>query len=384
VPGCRPGTAALIYMADLMNGGLPDRESFLAAESVVAAARNRSAFAGRDRRPPALGDLYLLPATAQLPVEWSLIARRPDRPSLVLAVPADTCPLLAGSDVEVPAGSAAGPLSLRCRFGVWLEESLFTPDLYVGALEPELRERASRAVTAAESSTAEESPEYQDWVREVLLPARTAAEALAASAPGRQRRSLEPVFKLAASLLLVTTLGLLAAAIWQQGRIDRLAAREARALAEREAARHSLQQGLAALERERAEAERQRRESSAAPGGPGAHPPEPLLNLPLAFLQPVETRRGEPEAVRLPADTPYLLIVLQVVSLKEHANYRLVLERQGKALWSTDRLANSGLGEIHLALPRQLLAPGSYRLRLQGLRAGRPEPLAEYELRIAE
>src|SRR4051812_278088 len=126
-----------------MDAGSSYRESLL-AESVAAAARNRSAFKDRNRRPPALGDLYLLSATAQLPVEWALIARRPDRPSLVLAVPADSFPFLVGSDVEVPAGSAAGPLSLRCGFGVWLEESLFTPDLFVGALELELCEQASR------------------------------------------------------------------------------------------------------------------------------------------------------------------------------------------------------------------------------------------------
>ncbi len=363
-----------------MDAGSSYRESLL-AESVAAAARNRSAFTDRNRRPPALGDLYLLAATAQLPVEWALIARRPDRPSLVLAVPADSFPFLVGSDVEVPAGSATGPLSLRCGFGVWLEESLFTPDLFVGALEPELCERASRAVMeTVESSPGEESPEYQDWVREVLIPARAAAGALAAGAPGRERRSFETIYKLAASILLVATLGLLMATIWQQRKIDRLAAGEAKARSEREEARRSLQQGLAALEQERAEAERLRREGAASPR---ERPSEVLLNLPLAFLQPMEARRGEPEAIRLPVEAPYLLIVLQVVSLKEYPNYRLVLERQGEALWSTDRLTPSGLGEIHLALPRRLLAPGAYRLRLQGLRAGRPEPLAVYEVRIA-
>jgi hypothetical protein len=134
--------------------------------------------------PPAPGDLFVLAATADLPVEWAILNRRAGQ---LLAVPADTRPLAGSADVEVPAELSGGPLSLRCRFGVWLDAALFEPELRSGALTPDIVAEALHHFRRVESADLEASPlaeevdsdpEYADWIREV--PER--AQALVAAA----------------------------------------------------------------------------------------------------------------------------------------------------------------------------------------------------------
>jgi hypothetical protein len=55
----------------------------------------------------------------------------------------------------------------------------------------------------------------------------------------------------------------------------------------------------------------------------------------------------------------------------------------GAVIWRSDPFPRAGPDEIRLALPRHLLSPGAFRLRLHGLRNGRERRLAEYDLRIA-
>jgi hypothetical protein len=55
----------------------------------------------------------------------------------------------------------------------------------------------------------------------------------------------------------------------------------------------------------------------------------------------------------------------------------------GRVVWTGEGLKASRLNEVSLALPRDALSPGDYRLRLYGLKDGKAEPVGEYELRIA-
>jgi hypothetical protein len=148
---------------------------------------------GRQGGPPMPGDLFVLVATKDLPVEWAILERRSTGAGgELLAVPADTNPAAGSADVEVPAGARGGPLSLRCRFGAWLDAGLFAAAKRSGSLAPETVAEALRHFRHVEAGTLEPSPlaeevdadpEYADWIRDV--PERAASLALAAS----QRRS---------------------------------------------------------------------------------------------------------------------------------------------------------------------------------------------------
>src|SRR3954469_22388386 len=147
----------------------------------AARARARSLSGG----PAEPGDLFVLRATADLPVEWAILDRRPG--DELLAVPADASPFAGSADVEVPASAPGGPLCLRCRVGTWLEDRLFDPGLRSGSLAPETVAEARQQVRRLEAGTLEPSPlaeetdadsEYRDWIRET--PERARALALAA------------------------------------------------------------------------------------------------------------------------------------------------------------------------------------------------------------
>jgi hypothetical protein len=147
----------------------------------TARARARSLGGG----PPEPGDLFVLRATADLPVEWAILDRGPR--GELLAAPADASPLAGSADVEIPASAPGGPLCLRCRFAIWLRPGLFEPELRSGALAPETVAEARQQVGRVEAGTLEPSPlaeetdaesEYRDWLREV--PERARALALAA------------------------------------------------------------------------------------------------------------------------------------------------------------------------------------------------------------
>ena len=131
----------------------------------------------------------------------------------VLAVPADTRPLAGSADVEVLAEFPGGPLSLRCRFGVWLDAGLFDPALRSGSLTPDVVAEALQHFRRLESGDLEASPlaeevdadpEYVDWLREVPERARDLATAarpvLVHSSPAT---SWMPAYRLAAVFALL-------------------------------------------------------------------------------------------------------------------------------------------------------------------------------------
>ncbi len=181
--------------------------------------------------PPETGDLFVLRATRDLPVEWAVLDRRPEGGEL-LAVPADVSPFAGSADVEVPATEPGGPLCLRCRFVAWLDAGLFEPRLRSGSLSPETVAEARQQVRRLEAGTLEPSPlaeetdaesEYRDWLREVPEQARALALAARPAGARTSRSFLGEGYRLAA-MFAVLAVGL---AFWVavlRREVDRLSA----------------------------------------------------------------------------------------------------------------------------------------------------------------
>src|SRR5688500_11248665 len=72
----------------------------------------------RDKRPPAPGDLFVLPATASWALEWLLVQIDGGRARVV---PADSFAGCAAGDVVVPADETGGPLVLRGSHSAWID-----------------------------------------------------------------------------------------------------------------------------------------------------------------------------------------------------------------------------------------------------------------------
>jgi hypothetical protein len=170
-----------------------DRWDDLQKEARKRSEQARTDRKGRGGRAPAPGDLFVLPETADFPVEWAILDRDPGPPERLHAVPADANPLAGSADVEVPAGEPGGPLNLRCRYGVWIGADAFQPERRTGALAPAAVEEARhkwRELERGEPSASplawevDADPEYQDWLADTAAPARAALEARR-SAPKR-------------------------------------------------------------------------------------------------------------------------------------------------------------------------------------------------------
>lgn len=186
-------------------------------------------------RPPRPGDLFAPAETADLGVEW-LVLDRADVPSRVLLVPADTNPLAGSADVEAHPDRPAGPLTIRCGYGVWIDPDNLEPGDRTGAvddatLETALKKRWALTREALQGSPLEREvdvdPEYQDWVDEILVPARTALETahreiVEVRTEETSYAPLRLAWGLAAMLLFaVVGLSLWTASLWEQAELVR-------------------------------------------------------------------------------------------------------------------------------------------------------------------
>ncbi len=367
-----------------------------------------------DTRPPKPGDLYVLVETAGFPVEWAVLDAPAGGPGRFLAVPADTNPLAGSADVEILANEPAGPLSLRCRFALWLDAARFDPDRRTGALAPDAVARALEKKAALEAGDPAASPlswetdadpEYEDWVREVLIPAHAAlASPAPREAPATRARTIRsrwsapgnPYAALAASILLMVTLGLAGGLLWQKGQITDLAHRNEEELRrERETHAGELRRTEEAhrreiAQRERLAAQREQEDRSRIADLEQrldrAGQTRPLVNAPFVYLNPKDPVRGEPDKYTLPPGASYLFLLFTVTDFRSFPEYRLEISNKdtGRSVWSSRGLHKTGTVELSVSLPRDLLPPGDYRFRLFGLKDGKAEPAGEYELRIAE
>ncbi len=392
------------------------RRARLARAAAAAAGRVAGALAGTSGAPAAPGDLFVLRETAGLAVEWLVVERDPaDRERLYL-VPADTNPLLGGNDWAIAGDPATGPLSLRCGFGLWLPAGRLAPELRVGSIAPEdlartarwcgaMREtgadgagvfdqdpgdgyalsqaRAGVDGTAATWGTAGDDPDYEDWLDDVIAPARAAVAAAAVEldagvgrhprmpAQRRRRRRLYWL-ALAASLLLALALGL-----GLEGALRRETSLANRLRAEREALRGELRPPAPpAVARLPAPA--------ASPQG-NATDGDVLLNPPLVALQS-EVMRGQAEKVRLdPAPRRLVLLAAEPRRGSSFPEYRLeILDRRtGRRVWSGGGLhLDPSSGLVMIAIRQRLLPAGLYEIRLDGLRAGSAARAGSYALEV--
>lgn len=301
-------------------------------------------------RGPRPGALFVLPETADHPVEWALLEPAGDA---WLAVPADTNPLVGPGDVWLPAGRPPGPLCLRCRFGTLLSRSLVVHGRSTGSLPEDVRRRALETRRLHERGELEpgplavetaDDPEYRDWERDVLEPAVAALRSARSEAVAGEDRPfgrLRPARMVAplAAALAALALGL-GGWVWQLHReVDRLS--------------------------------------------------QPVVIGATHEVSVGAEARG-PVTLRVRADAERLLVFV-VLSPEQtgHERYRLELVEPGAAggamIWSGPAVALGPVPELNLIAPRKLLdRPEGVRLRVLGIDGNRSHPLADVPIRLEE
>ncbi len=292
--------------------------------------------------PPQPGDVYLFHATADLGLEWVVVETAAD--GRLFVVPADTHSHAGSADLEI-SGAGLGPLSLRFGYGLWVGATTCEPGLRSGALEPGdlARAQARRSELEAGKATAsrrsrevDSDPEYREW--QVTLAAARAAlarrprEITSGVRPSRRRRAVGRPLALAASILLTLTFGVAGGRFWERNRM--------------------------------------------------AEEPAAATEVPWALLYR-DTDRGDAEPMTVPAETPWIALLLEQPPGEPEAGvYRLEIRRSSTrdVVWKSELEKTASAEETMILLPRALLPPGGYRLRL--LAGSEERPIASYSLRI--
>ncbi len=335
-----------------------ERSWTVLGEALSRSGRERSL---RDQRPgsePWPGDLFVLPETAGLPVEWLVIERGRGGRCLVLA--ADSNPLLGCADVTIPPDAEGEPMSVRCHAGLWLGVDSLRRGERSGVVSPaSLAEvRSRRSGLEADGTPAdprlgaegEPDPEYEDWLDEVVEPARRALLPSAAEDPGAGGRHsgtrITASLSTVAVLLLLVALGTVSTLAWQFRQGERQGRKEVEGLVSGLEEMSARQRSQLAAQARRAAAYRQEitelrsaavRIASPAPPPPAAAPqsPAPLVNLAHTSFYPDQTRGAERE-LAVPAGADYLLLLFYVGDLNSTVGdrepcgeYRLEIARSG-------------------------------------------------------
>jgi hypothetical protein len=289
--------------------------------------------------PPAPGDLFVLAATGGLPVEWAILDRRPGgsgKAGELLAVPADAHPAAGSGDVEVPATARGGPLSLRCRSGVWLDAGLFAAGKRSGSLAPEMVAEALQRLRRVEAGTLEPSPlaeevdadpEYEDWIRDV--PERARALVLAARQPGGRQPAARPPrprflegYRLAAMFALLA-IGLSVWVVLLRREVGRLSA--------------------------------------------------PILAVPSSDIVLGEKTRGGHTVLAVPREESQVPLSLVLDGALPDQAWRIeIADAAGKAVCHSSVVRLHRAGEVWLLVPRSFLPDGEYRVRLVPSAGGPP------------
>ena len=114
--------------------------------------------------------------------------------------------------------------------------------------------------------------------------------------------------------------------------------------------------------------------------GRSFQPSDSAVNVAVAELAPIEEGvRTAAKDVDLPKDSEELLLVLGLPEDVDFPDYSAeILNAGGARVWEREGLRPTALGTLHLSFRRGVLAPGTYRVHLDG-----PEgPVATYELRL--
>ena len=115
----------------------------------------------------------------------------------------------------------------------------------------------------------------------------------------------------------------------------------------------------------------------------------PKVNVLVADLAPreqaVERSAAGEETVRVPPWTDRLLVILDLAEAPADPEYRVeIAALGGREIWSRRGLRPSEDGNFTLEVPRRLLSPGRYVIRLYGLRGNAWTRAAEYGVRIED
>jgi len=336
---------ALTAEAARGSGRLPDEAA--PGASVASPAPGPAPDPGPD---PGQGALFVLPATADFPLEWLLLEPSVDGTDRWLAVPADTNPLRGPGDVWIGPDTPAGPLCLRCRFPVRLPGAALRTGRRTGQVPSETASLVLKTVRDHERGALDpgplalevaEGPEYQDWEDAVLRPACEAAAALPATAPApepRREPSSTPgrswLPAVAAALALVS-LGLGAWNLALRRQVDRLS-------------------------------------SPILIGGSQ----EVVVGTP---------DRG-PATLRIrPGDQRLLVFVVLSGAAADHQHYRVELtDDRGGTVWQSPVVTPGAIPELNLVIPRQILegSPTPTTLGVYAIEGGRAQRLAEVPLQL--
>lgn len=159
---------------------LQQTAQILAASRRTAAGQQASEF-GTDARLAQVGDLVLLAASAEFPVEWLLLEPDPEQEGQFLAVPADTNPVAGSHDFPLPATASLAPLTLRLAVPLSIQvPARGTSATKRGSLQPDLLQRAlvlrqeilrGQVKASERQRETDVDPDYEDWMREVVEPA---------------------------------------------------------------------------------------------------------------------------------------------------------------------------------------------------------------------
>lgn len=339
----------------------------------------------RDRRPPAPGDLFVHPATASWPLEWLLVQLDGGRARVV---PADSFVASAPGDLVVEPDEPGGPLVLRADRSAWIDGARLDRDQRSGRVSRAAVERVRFLVERAPADSTPSAPldeELASWQAE-LDDARAAllAAAPATEQPAPPRRFASPrFFAIAASVVLVASAVLVGRlAIVATSSMERLE-RERRSGAATRADLEVARQRLAAQQRELAAASAALAAARAREQEDQRQMPLAPINVPFLWLAADETVRGEAPALTVPAHGDLVVLIVPLLEPSRFARYRAELLRDGKVAWHSDELVPTGVAELSFALPRSLLPPGEYRLRVAGLGAAGATPVSTFRFRVA-
>ena len=360
----------------------PKSPSELLAASLEALERSEAALPPVEEgsRRLGLGDVYVLEETRDFSLEWVLVAHDPADPERFLAIPADGNFLVGSADLELPADSPLGSLALRCRFATWIDARHLRPELKVGVLSgadvAQARRRwleigAGELTGSALAREVDDDPEYQEWVEDVLIPARRALIE-ARDRDAIETPSGEPVgppaswfqssrFLPIAASIFVAVLGV--QLWWLNERVHDL-----RAAAERAEARHGEAVRKLETEQERFDEEKKRLMSDLqdvqtdrdrlAVDLEQARQPEPAVPW---LLAPSSTPRGSPpERLVVPESARSIALLIDAVD----GDRVEISDVAGDEVWSGTVERLDSPAETLMRLPAQHMPPGVYDVRV--------------------
>lgn len=197
---------------------------------------------------------------------------------------------------------------------------------------------------------------------------RRLAEQAAVSAPVPPHWSLSPRLALAAAALLAVAL----VPAWMELReVQRLRS---------DLARTKVEQGSA--DRLRGELQQTRRDLEARDREIAADR-QPQANLPVVPLTPVRGGEGPVRTLKLPAKPGWVGLWVEPGDAGFPAYRATLRKNEGAVVFQSPPLALNDLGALLITVHSASLAPGAYRLDLDGLpQAGAPVPAGRFPLRI--